>query len=389
MKKKNVAFIHNTIAPYRHPLFEKLSEFVDLTVYYCSVKNNMRKWDLWPRNYNYKYKILPRIPIITPIGELSLNPSIIKNIILSLPDTIIISGYTDPTIWVAFITAKILKIPIIYWTEGIKEPTSILGRVTRPLRTLFSRSNAIVVPGKLSKNYIINLGAEPKNVFIASNAIDNELFIDASSKYRLDKIELKSQLGFENKIIVLYVGQLIKRKGVEYLLYAYAKLKSRYNHVALVLLGSGHLEPYLKNLANSLKLEDSKFINSGLSLDELIKLYSTVDIFILPTLDDVWGFVINEAMACGLPIIATQTSQAALEMIRPDKNGYIVKDSDVQAIYEALLRLVEDSNLRKNMAKRSIEIVSHHFNVNNMVKGFLSAIEQLQLFLNERARGEC
>ena len=66
-----VALVHNTIAPYRHPLFEALAKIVDLTVYYCSVWAHFRRWDLWPRNYTYRFRLLPRIPIKTPVDEFS------------------------------------------------------------------------------------------------------------------------------------------------------------------------------------------------------------------------------------------------------------------------------------------------------------------------------
>jgi len=374
--KVKVAFIHNTIAPYRHPLFEKLSQTTDLIVYYCSLKHSSRKWDLWPRKYDYKYKILPRIPFKTPFSDYSLNPSIVKEIIENKPHVIIIGGYVDPTMWFALAMAIILEIPIIYWTEGVKEPKSFFGTVTRPLRLLFSRkSKAIIVPGRRSKNYVISLGINEEKVFIAPNVIDNKFYIDLSQKYRLHKEKLKAQLGFKDKVIILYVGQLTKRKGVEYLLQAYTRLEQEYNGVALILLGSGVLEPYLKSLANSLRLQNFIIKRSGLNLIELIKLYSAADVFVLPTLEDIWGFVINEAMACGLPVISTYASQAAVEMIRFGENGYIVKEADSNQLFSVLKNLVKDPRLRKRMGEKSRELIMHDFDLSLMVEGFLSAIK--------------
>jgi len=376
MNNVKVILIHNVIAPYRHPLFEELSKKVNLMVYYCSIKENLRKWELWPRKYDYRYKVLPKIFIKTSIGELSLNPSILKEVIRNKPNVMIISGYIDPTTWFAFVAAKLLKIPIIQWTEGIKEPRSILGVISRPIRMLFvKKSNAIIVPGKLSKNYVISLGADAEKVFIARNAIDNKLFIELSDKYRSCKEELKSQLGLKGKVVVLYVGQLIKRKGVEHLIKAYGKLKQEYDNLALIILGSGPLEYYLKNLSSSLKLKDIKFVPSGMKLKELIKFYCLADIFVLPTLEDVWGFVINEAMACGLPVIASQASQAAIEMIRPGENGYIVKPRDSNQIYKALKILVHNQKLRRRMGEKSREIILQQSAISTMVNSFFSAIK--------------
>jgi len=377
MKKTRikVALMHNTIAPYRHPFFEALAKIVDLTVYYCSMRHHFRKWDLWPRDYDYKFKLLSRIAIKTPVGEFSLNPTIVNEIIKSKPHIIIISGYLDPTMWLVFAIAKLLKIPMVYWTEGIKEPKSILGMITRPLRMLFvKKTNAIVVPGRVSRSYVISLGASAEKVFIAPNTIDNELFIELSRKYQPDKERLKDKLELKGRVLILCVSQLIRRKGIEYLLYAYGKLEQEFDDIALVIVGSGPLEFHLKDLANSLNLKNFKIIHSGLSLEELIELYSAADIFVLPTLEDVWGFVVNEAMACSLPIIATRASQAAIEMISHGENGYVVREADVESLFNSLKELVCDDKLREKMGKKSRQILMQKFKIDYMVEGFLRAI---------------
>ena len=371
-----VAFVHNTIAPYRHPLFERLSEALDLIVYYCSEKADSRKWELWPRNYDYKYRLLPRISIKTPLGEFNLNPSIMKEIIKDKPRVLIIGGYTDPTTWLAFIIAKLLKISIIYWTEGIKEPSSFLGNITKPLRKIFiKRSNAVVVPGKLSKKYVIKLGAIKEKVFVAPNTIDNELFINISNKHRRYKNQLKAQLGFKEKVIILSVGQLIERKGFKYLLQAFSKIEKEHGDVMLLLCGSGPLKTNLKELANMLKIQKFKIVESGLSLEQLIMLYSLADIFVFPTLEDIWGFVINEAMACGLPVVATRASQAAVEMISNEENGYVVKEGNIDDLYMCLKRLIQNCNLREKMGRKSLEIITRNYSADNMAYGFIEAIK--------------
>jgi glycosyltransferase involved in cell wall biosynthesis len=375
MSKVRVAIIHNTIAPYRHPLFEELSKKVELTVYYCAIKHTSRAWDLWPRNYNYNYEILPGIFIRTPMGETSLNLSIIKKIMKKKPHIIIIGGYTDLTMWLAFFVSKILKTPVIYWTEGIKEPYSILGILTRPLRIFFiKKSDAIIVPGKLSRQYVINLGAVAEKVFIAPNSIDNDLFIKLSQQFSSSKEVIKRMLGLENKIVILTVAQLIERKGIEFLLHAYKRLELEHKDVALIIIGSGPLKYKLKRLSQDLGIENIRFIYSGLKLEELVKYYCISDIFVLPTLEDVWGFVINEAMVCGLPVVSTRASQAAWEMIIPNINGYIIEPAHVDQLYSTLKALISNPILRKRMGERARDIALWKFNVTITVMGFLSAI---------------
>jgi len=372
-----VIIVHNTVAPYRHPLFEELSKYVKLTVYYCSLKHGSRSWDLFPRDYNYDYEVLQRIPIRMPIiEESSLNPSIIKKIIKNRPCVIILSQYTDLTTWLVFGVSKLLRIPLIYWNEGIREPQSLLGVITRPFRLLFiKRSDAIIVPGKLSKRYVIKLGADVEKVFVAPNVIDNDLFIKISQQYLPLKEKLREKIGLKDKIVILLCCQLIKRKGIEYLLHAYAKLEREYDNLMLIIIGSGPLEHRLKGLSKSLEVRNIEFIPSGMKLNELIKFYCLADIFILPTLEDVWGFVINEAMACGLPVISTYASQAATEMVRHGENGYIVKPADANQLYEVLKFLINNQELRIRLGEKAKKTVVQEFSVSAMVEGFLSAIK--------------
>jgi glycosyltransferase involved in cell wall biosynthesis len=375
MQRVKLAIVHNTIAPYRHPLFEKLSQDLDLIVYYCAAKHSSRKWDLWPRNYAYKYKILPRIPFRTPIGDQSLNLSITKELVSNRPHVLILTGYTDPTTWLALTIAKLLKIPLIYWTEGIKEPQSILGSTTRPLRTLLiKKSDSIIVPGILSKNYVLSLGAKVEKVFVAPNAIDDELFIKALDEYREHKDQLRAELGFRDKILLLYVGRLCKQKGVIFLLEAYRKLKSKNDDLALIIVGYGELYVELRKMCLEMKINDVTLTGPITNYEKLIGYYSIADIFVLPTLSDVWGFVINEAMISGLPVVSTYASQAAIEMINSGKNGYIVKEADSEELYFALKTLVYDSKQRKDMGEKARETVMRRFDVRNMVAGFTSAI---------------
>jgi glycosyltransferase involved in cell wall biosynthesis len=374
MYRVKLAIVRNAMAPYVHPLFEMLSHHLDLIVYYYSGESSGIKWDLWPRNYDYRYKTLPGISLKTSIGDQNLNLSIITELILNKPHVLILEDYTSPTTWFALAIAKLLKIPLIYWTEGVKEHKSVLGAITRPLRILFvKKSNAVVVPGRLSKNHVISLGANAEKVFIAPNAIDNELFIKLSRRYQLRKEELKGQLELKGKVVILYVGRLVEEKGVRSLLEAYGKLKSEINGITLVIVGYGKLYNALQKLCRTKKIDDVIFTGAVVDYKQVIRYYSMADVFVLPTLGDVWGFVINEAMACGLPIISTKACQAAMEMVQPNRNGLIVNEAEEEELYEALRNLVSSDELW-SMGKKSLEIVRTNFDPNLMKEGFINAI---------------
>lgn len=371
-----VALLHNTIAPYRHTLFEKLSEFVDLTVYYCSVKHRMRKWDLWPRNYNYKYKILSRLPLKTPIGVISLNSSIVKELLVNRPQVVVLGGYVDPTMWLAFVVGKLLKIPIVYWTEGINEPRSILGIITKPVRYLFAKkSDACIAQGNRAKKHLELIGVYNADIFIAHNCIDNELLIQLSQQFEKDKNHLRKQLGFNEKRLLLFVGQLIPRKGVFDLIKIYEKIIQKRKDTGLVVLGSGPLKSQLIAMVSKYGLSSVHFVESGISFSELIKYYSIADLFVLPTLFDLAPLVINEAMACRLPIVVYNAAGNSDELVIPGVNGEIIETGDIETFTESIVRILNDEKLRKKMSKESRRIVTSVGSVDQAVKGFLKALK--------------
>jgi len=376
MKNVKVILIHNTIAPYRHPLFEELSKKVDLMVYYCSVKHSFRKWDLWPRNYDYKYKLLPGITIKTPIGEFSFNPAIIKEVVKNIPQVIIISGYVDPTMWTAFIVGKLLKIPIIYWTEEIREPRSIVGIVTKPIRYLFiKKSNALIAQGKRTKEFLESWGVHSDRIFIAHNSVDNDLYIHLSQEIRRNRNNIRNMLGFHEKHLLLFVGQLIPRKGISDLIQIYMKVKKRKKDLALIIIGSGPLKEIILKAIQEHDLDAVYLIESGISFQDLVKYYSIADIFILPTLFDLAPLVINEAMACGLPVIVYDAAGNTDDFIISGLNGYVIRKGDVESFSESIIRVLDDERLRKRMSEESIRIITSVGSVNSTVNGFLKSIE--------------
>ena len=238
MKKYKVTLIHNIISPYRVPLFEGLSEHpsIDLFVYFCAKTHKERKWDILESD-RYKYEILSGITLEIFGIKYHINPSIISKLIKGKYDVVIIGGNTDFTTQAAFIISKLLKTPTILWSEGIESAQSLLGKVISPLTKYIVRNvDAVVVAGTMSRDFNIKNGARQEKIFIAPNIVDNEMFIKQSLKSKKEKERFKQELNIQNKKIIMFVVQLIKRKGVEYLLKAYKNIKNYYDDVGLVVI---------------------------------------------------------------------------------------------------------------------------------------------------------
>ncbi|MCG2737893.1 MAG: glycosyltransferase family 4 protein [Candidatus Methanoperedenaceae archaeon] len=379
MKKYKVALIHNIISPYRVPLFEGLAKHpsIDLSVYFCAKTHKERKWDILD-SITYNYEILSGITLEFSSIIYHINPSVISKLIQGKYDAVIIGGSADFTTQTAFVTSKLLKTPVILWSEGIESAQSFLGKLINPLTKYIVRNvSAIVVPGTMSRDFYVKMGAIPEKIFIAPNIVDNKMFIGKSSKFKEDKGKFKHELNINNDKVILYVGQLIKRKGVEYLINAFKKIKYKNDDICLIIIGDGVLKRELEEICVKKQIKDVHF-TGWVSEEKKIIYYSIADLFVLPTLEDVWGLVINEAMCCGLPIISTNAAGCAVDMIIPGDNGFFVDAANADQLYLTMKKIILNEEVARKMGKISLEIIESEFNLDKMVNGFFSAIEYVK-----------
>lgn len=253
MRKYKVALIHNIIAPYRVPLFEGLSDHpsIDLSVYYCSKIHKIRKWDIL-ESRKYHYEILPGYTL--ELGDITyhINPSIISTLRRANFDVVIIGGAADFTTQIAFFISKLTKTPVILWSEGIESSQSLLGKVINPLTKYIIRNvGVVVVTGTLSSTFHAKMGADPRKIFIAPNIVDNEEYIKKCSISKLHKKIIKDELGIKQKKAILFVGQLIRRKGIDLLIEAYDNLRKVSDDICLIILGEGSLEDEMQELCKN------------------------------------------------------------------------------------------------------------------------------------------
>jgi glycosyltransferase involved in cell wall biosynthesis len=375
MKSYKVALVHNIMAPYRVPLFAGLAQHpaLDLHVFYCSRTVKLRKWDILGER-SYAYKVLPGITLEYKTLEYHVNPSIVSQIVSGKYDVVIIGGSGEFTMQAAFLISKALKLPVILWAETFEGGQPSLAKFVGPLtRYIIRNVDALIVPGSRSRDFHIKRGAASEKVFIAPNIVNNDAFFAKSSAFKQQGAHLKNDLHLDSHTIVLFVGQLVQRKGVGSLLRAFTRLKSERESSTLVVIGDGELKSELMQLVSNESMTNIIF-TGWISEEEKVMYYAIADVFVLPTLQDLCPLVINEAMACGLPVVSTTAAGCAPDMIFNWENGFIVEPGNVDALYEAMLRIVRDNELRQQMGRKSYEILTTRFSLDNAVNGFLDAI---------------
>ncbi len=331
-----VLFIDTVPSPYRINFYNELSKNCELTVIFEKDKadNRDKSWLDYDATH-FKIEILHGIKAA---ADMSFAPQIVKRIKRNLYDFIFVCNHTSPTGIVATRWMNLRKIAYAIEIDGgfaksgkgVKE--KFKRRITKGAECYFST-------GKSTNEYFILYGATPDKLVKYPFTSIYEKDIVKTPMSKEDKAALREKLGIKEDKVVLSVGQFIHRKGYDVLLEA---AKDISKDVGIYIVGGEPTEEYLK-VKEDRKLDHVHFVGFK-KKDELAEYYLASDLFVLPTREDIWGLVINEAMAYGLPVITTDRCVAGLELVENGENGYIVPIEDAGALAGKINLVINDAN---------------------------------------------
>jgi len=202
--------------------------------------------------------------------------------------------------------------------------------------------------GELAKKDLLNLGIP-----------NNKIKFLSYSVLKIENLQRNQIINNfkKNRICFLCVANLIERKGTKYLIGAYDMLTIEQKEKAcIVLVGKGEKEQELKEYVKNKNLEDNILFYGPVNSNEINTVYSSADIFVLPTLFDGWGVVLNEAASCGLPIISTINCGAAYHLIEENKNGFRVQTKDAKALSKTMSYYIDNPTMIKEHGEKSKQI---------------------------------
>jgi glycosyltransferase involved in cell wall biosynthesis len=361
MKKILIASVF--AAPYRTAIFKEISEKYNITVVFDRNKDKNRDSSWFTANLNYK----------SVFCENKSGKRELKILVNSLSDfdlIIIYDYYTYSGIKILLAAIK-NKIPYILNCDG-----AFLKRfdIRKYFKKFFVRNaSAYFSSGKHSSDYFLSYGAEISKIKIHAFTSLASIDILNQPPSNEKKTDLRHLYGLSNKItIVLCIAQFTHRKGIDVLLDAAKKTSG---DIEYLIIGGGELktdyELYIKkNSLSNVQILDYK------TKDVLFRYFQLSDIFVLPTREDIWGLVINEAMANGLPVITTDKCIAGLELVENDINGYIVPVGDSDSIANKITFLSQNENLRQKMAKNNLRKIASS-TIENMARSQLEVISEI------------
>ena len=366
-QKLRVAVLHNIISPHVLPLFERLGAQpgIALRVYFLAETDRNRRWQTRIAQ-SFTYKVLPHWAIRVGRRDLHtffVNPTVIQSLLRDGFDVIVSAGWDSFAAQAAFFLCLLLRKPYILWCGSTANEPSWRRSLSLPLvRLLVRGSSAWIAYGTRAKEYLVQLGADQSRVAVAYNTVDVDWFQTRASEQRPHRNEIRHKLGIGPGPVVLYVGQLIERKGTLDLLAAHELVVARRPDTQLVLVGYGPLESELRKHVAAARLPGVVFANH-VPLDELPGYYVTADCFVLPSHEEVWGLVLNEAAACGLGVVTTEPVGASADLVEPGVNGRVVPAAAPEQLAAALVDVLDHATTMGNASTQIIRKATFEQNV--------------------------
>lgn len=370
-----VLYQTNLPSPYTVDFFNLLGQECDLTVLYerHTASDRDAKWvSDSAKSYQEIY-----LKGKTIGNENSFCPSIIKYVKADY-DRIIIGDYGTFTAMWAIRYMRKHKIPYILSTDGgfanyeeadlkKKLKTYLIGGATKWLSS-----------GGLSDEYLVHYGAKADRIVrYTFTSLMKKDILESPVPYE-EKIKARKKLGLEGDTVLIGVGQLIHRKGWDVLansLRILAKDGNSSKNIQAYIVG-GEEEKLIELIG---ELPPNLHVIPFMYKQELFEYYKAADIFVLPTREDIWGLVVNEAMACGLPVITTDRCNAGIELIEDGVNGYIVPVGDEEKLKAAIMKLSSDAGIISEIAFNNLKkIVKYTYE--EKVRAYISTFPTTQSF---------
>ena len=355
---KRVLFLTNYPSPYRVHFFDELGKYVDVTVLYSDrvedIKHRNADWFEEGEQGFHAVRLTPRFRVGRRYLCFDVLPWLKKDY-----DKIVVCGYSSPTAILAMAYLRLCRIPFYMEVDGglIRQDGKLKHFIKKSLVCL---ANQWLSTGVHTTKYLVHYGAKEEKVihYPFSSLYERDILEEPVSLQ--EKMDLRRELEIPEKHMILAIGQMIHRKGFDVLLKAARNLDPE---IGIYFVGGEAKQEHLL-LKEELGLINVHFLGFQ-KKERLAKFYKAADLFALPTREDIWGLVINEALAYGLPTITTDRCVAGLELIEDGVNGYVVPVEDEKALTEKI-QAVLASDLEQ-MGKAALKKV-RPYTLENMAK---------------------
>jgi len=339
-----VTYWTNIPTPYVQDRFNAIAErgSLNFQAWFMAERESDRSWVLQPEEWRFRYRYL------RGIGSRDHRFTIPLDLLTAPPD-VLVSLYAQTAFVLgravtrsrrtrhAFYVEKTFDewVPRHAWKERLK-------------KQLFTKADGVMVSGRDAADYALGYGAPLDRLHELGNATDVSYYASRSQISATERVAARREFGFEG-ITFLFMGRIWEGKGLQYLLEAYEIVRRESSQTAtLAFVGDGKHEARFRQYCAEKPLTNVRFLGFR-QRAETPRIYAASDVFVFPTLGDTYGMAIDEAMACGLPVIASESCGEIKDRVVDGVTGFLVPPRDPPALADRMLRLAGAQDLRERM----------------------------------------
>ena len=339
-RRLRIALVSSHPVPYHVPTYRELAarDDVDMEVLFThdhgvsetfdagfgrAVKFDVPLLEGYP--HRFVRNISPR-PGFSFMGQ--VNPEVPLAIARGDYDAVVVHGYNLATTFAAFVAPRARRTRLLLRSESILlNPRSLATRAAKQglLRTLFARVDHFLAIGTLSRRYFESYGVSSNRITLAPYTVDNDWFDRRSAEGRRNQRAVRERLGLPtDRVLFLYCSKLARHKRPLDVLRAFVKARSS---AGLVYVGDGEQMQELRAEIDRSGVSRDVYVLGFRNQSELPEIYGACDVFVLASEREPWGMVVNEAMASGMAICASDQVGSAYDLVTD--NGAMFPVGDV------------------------------------------------------------
>jgi glycosyltransferase involved in cell wall biosynthesis len=367
--RRRLLIINSHVIQYSSPNFRQmvLDSRIDPLVAYCSMQGAEAgvdpdfgvhvSWDR-PLLDGYPWTSVPNLAMQPGLGRFFglWNPGLWTLIRDGKFDAVLLTGYFYASAWIALVAAKFYGTPVLFVTDS----HSLRSWVTQSawklrckkllVHWIYSMAQAILVSSSGGVEYMKSLGFSSDRIFLVPSAVDNAWWTEQAAKVDRNATREAWKIPAD-ATAVLFCAKLQRWKGPLELLEAFARADISNSY--LVFAGDGPERSNLERRTSDLGLTERVRFLGFLNQSQLPAAYCASDVFVLPSLFEPFGLVVNEAMLCGLPVAVSDRVGARFDLVRPGENGYVFPAGNVEELAAVLREILSDPEKRARMGTAS------------------------------------
>ncbi len=346
--------------PFRTVMLDRVAERpeLDLTALYSDDSIARRTWTIRPQ-HRARFLGGVRVPGVYRAlrHDYPLSLGVFRALAASRPEVVVVSGWSTFAAQATALWCRRRRVPYVLLVESNERDARPSWRrvVKEAVVPWMVRGAAeLLVVGTLSRLAMTNRGVEPQRISLFADTIDVDSFGREADRLTARRRELRAEVGVGTEdVAVLSVARLAPEKGLDTLVRAVAHIGDE--RLVVLLAGDGPMRDGLVALSRSLGVRLT--LLPDVPWERVVERYAIADVFALLSTNETWGVVVNEAAACGLPLVLSDRVGAAHDLLEDGRNGSLVPAGDHVAAAAAISALAADPVRRRAAGQASRELM--------------------------------